>query len=127
MEAIVSNFHGIVRYEYRMSIRRRGLWLAFGLLYLFYGFSAFAPGGLDEFGALTEQWLWQYAGQSVFMTNLFMPLVAGIIASDRLVRDNQLGTIELLRSTQITRWQYVLGKYVGVLLSILSIVLITKS
>jgi hypothetical protein len=53
--------------------------------------------------------------------NLFMPVVGGIVAAaDRIVRDVRMGVAELQRSTPILRWQYILGKYVGVLLSLLT-------
>jgi len=112
----MSRFLGIVRYEYKMSTRRPGLWLAFGLLYLFYGISLFTPGEPIP----GDMHLWQFAGQIAFMFNLFMPVVGGISSADRLVRDRRLGVEELLSSTPMRRWTYIAGKYCGALLSILT-------
>jgi hypothetical protein len=48
-----------------------------------------------------------------------MPVVAGISAADRLVRDRQLGVDELLQSTSLKPGAYLAGKYQGVLGSLL--------
>jgi hypothetical protein len=36
-------FTGILRYEIRMSVRRKSLWIAYGLLFLFYTVLLFSP------------------------------------------------------------------------------------
>ena len=112
----MERFWGIVRAEFRMSIQRKGFWLVYVLLFVFYGIDiALMPG---EFGLpATSRYkdVVEYAGFMVFFFQLFCPLVTGIAAADRLVRDRKLGTMELLRSTPISRWTYILGKYVGVL------------
>jgi ABC-2 type transport system permease protein len=64
--------------------------------------------------------VWEYAGRMAFNLNLFMPVVGGIVAADRIARDVRLGVAELQNSTPLQRWPFVLGKYVGVLLSLLT-------
>lgn len=114
-------FFGLVRYEYRMTIQRWGMWFAFGVLYLLYGITLFAPGEpLIERGAS----LWQTAGQIVFRTNLFMPLVGGIIAADRLYRDFRLGVRELQSSAPLGNWTYLVAKYLGVVAGIMTPVVV---
>lgn len=100
---------GVARYEFRMAIGRWGVWLAFALAGGLVGFraSSFVPALVRQVGA------WSAAGQIAFMLNLWMPLVAGIALADRLPRDRQLVTLELLRSTATPRWRFVLGKYLG--------------
>ncbi len=108
----MNQFWGLAQYEYRMTIRRRGMWFAFGVLYLLYGASLFALGDepLIEEGAR----LWQIAGQVVLRFNLFMPLVGGIVAADRLWRDYRLGVRELQTSTPLGDWTYLAAKYLAV-------------
>ena len=74
---------GVFRYEYRMSIRRWGLWLAFGVLILPYLTSILIPPDLA--GDPADHEVLQFAGTFAFMLNLFMPVV-GILVADRLVR-----------------------------------------
>ncbi len=117
----MSQFLGIVRYEYSMSIRRWGMWLAFGLIFLLYVartlLDASAQGKLLP---IADGQVWEYAGRMAFNLNLFMPVVGGIVAADRIARDVHLGVAELQNSTSLQRWPFVLGKYVGVLLSLLT-------
>jgi ABC-2 type transport system permease protein len=115
----MKTFLGVVRYEYRMSTRRLGLWIAFGIVTLPY-LSMIQLGGADSQSAVSNQELWPLLGQMIFQFNLFMPVVAGIAIADRLVRDSRLGIDEILRSTRLNNWSYLLGKYVGSLLSILT-------
>ncbi len=63
--------------------------------------------------------LWASSAQLAFMFNLFLPVVGGISAADRLVRDRYLKVDELLSSTILTHREYIAGKYLGVLVSLL--------
>lgn len=119
----MSMFWHLVRYEYRMSTRRAGMWIVFALLALFYIVASPSRMSVDPASSFnTAEW-WAYAGQLAFMLNLFLPVVGGILAADRMQRDERLGVIELLHSTPLGRWTYILGKYFGTLLSILTPVL----
>lgn len=114
-------FLDLVRFEFGMTVRRWGMWLAFGVLYVLYGISLFAPGEpLIEPGAQ----LWQTAGQIVLRTNLFMPLVGGIAAADRLWRDYRIGVRELQRSAPLGEWTYLAAKYLGVVAGTLTPVVV---
>lgn len=116
----MSAFFGVVYYEYRMAIRRWGLWLAFGLSGL--------PFAL-RFAELDAQTVraanLSLAGAVALSLNFMMPVVAGIVIADRLTRDRQLGTWELLAATPLSRQGYVLGKYAGAVLATLTPVLAT--
>ncbi len=107
----MKQFLSLIGYEYRMTVRRWGMWFAFGILFVVYGVSFYAPGEPLIDPAIS---LWQTAGQIVFRTNLFMPLVGGIIAADRLWRDYRLNIRELQRSAPIGGWTYLAAKYAGV-------------
>lgn len=115
----MNQFLGIARYEYSMSSRRGGMWMAFGLLFLLY----VARTLLDLQGRLSsiaDPQVWECAGRMAITFNLFMPVVGGIVAADRMARDVRTGMAELQQSTPIQHWHYILGKYVGVLLSVLT-------
>lgn len=113
----------LVRYEYRMSTRRAGMWIVFALLALFYIFASSSRTDVGPASSLTTAEWWAYVGQWAFTLNLFLPVVGGILAADRMQRDERLGVIELLQSTPLDRWTYILGKYFGTLFSILTPVL----
>ena len=105
---------GIAKYEFLMAIRRWGVWLAFALAGALIAVNA--PSFLPKLAR--ESGVWAAAGMAAFMLNLWMPLVAGITLADRLPRDEQLITLELLRSTAVTRWRMVVGKYLGGLMAV---------
>ncbi len=118
-------FIGVFRYEYRMSIRRWGLWLAFGVLMALYLSTLLEIPSLS--GKIpTQSEILPFAGTSALMLNLFMPVVGGILAADRLVRDQKNGVDELLRSTPLSGWPYLAGKYFAALCSITTPVLLTS-
>jgi ABC-2 type transport system permease protein len=115
----MSQFLGLVRYEYSMSTRRWSMWLAFGLISLLYVTRALLEVQTILL-PITDRSLWEYAGRMAFTLNLFMPVAGGILAADRIARDIRLGVAELQQSTPVHRWSFVLGKYFGVLLSLLT-------
>jgi len=122
----VKTFLGILKVEFDMSIRRWGVMVIFGAVGLFYLVSSFWPSPSDPiWNTVSFNDLWKLAGQMAFSMNVLMPVVAGIAAADRMARDGKLNIEELLRSTQLRRWPYVLGKFMGVLLSLLIPVLVT--
>jgi ABC-2 type transport system permease protein len=113
-------FWGVTYYEYRMGIRRWGMWVAFALSGLL-----FTGNWLDLVSTAPETTPHQWGGLVAVVCNLFTPVVGGIVIADRLVRDNKLGVHELLRSTPLSRRSYILGKYIGALLTVLTPVLAT--
>jgi hypothetical protein len=115
----MSQFLGLVHYEYSMSTRRAGTWLAFGVVLLLYLTRALLAAQRLAVGT-SDALLWEYAGRMAFQLNLFMPVIGGIVAADRMARDVRLGVNELQRSSPLPRWSLVWGKYVGVLLSLLT-------
>jgi ABC-2 type transport system permease protein len=109
----MSRFWGVFSYEYRMSIRRWGVWLAF-LLAVVPAFSYISSTGAEIMATqFTRTIIWQSAGTVAFWMNLFTPIVAGIAMADRSARDGRLGVRELLRSTPLSRPAYILGKYLA--------------
>lgn len=117
----MKKFLGVFYYEYKMSIQRVGLWvitLLFSVFYIFMGIQSTQE--MDVEGTSREELLSQ-AGQIVFSLNLFFPVVAGIAAADRAVRDQTLEIRELIRSADLPNLVYIAGKYLGVTLSLLTL------
>jgi len=115
----MSQFFDIAQHEFKMSIRRKGFWIAYLLLSVFYGITLFAPSPMGDVLIIHPEEVWTYAGQIAFMFNMLMPLAGGILAADRMQRDFYLQIHELQQSTPVTGLVYILGKYFGVLGSIL--------
>jgi ABC-type transport system involved in multi-copper enzyme maturation permease subunit len=115
----MNKFLQITRYEFQMSIRRPGFWIAYTLLILFYFVSILTPSvnGWDE--VIQPNQIWPEAGHTVFMFNIFLPLLAGILSADRMERDVRCGVRELQRSSPLSNPVYILGKYMGILASVL--------
>lgn len=116
----MSTFAGVFQHEYRLSIRRPGFWVAYILLSLFYLVALMWPTMDKADDIIAASQVWPEAGHTVFMYNLFMPLLAGILAADRMQRDFRTGVRELQRSTPLSQAQYLLAKYFGVLASVLT-------
>jgi hypothetical protein len=100
------------------------MWIGYGLLGLFFAVTVFAPSpeGYDDF--IQADRVWASAGHLVFMPNIFMPLLAGILAADRMQRDLRLGVRELQRSAPFSLSGYIAAKYLGVLASVLAPILL---
>jgi len=113
-------FFGIALYEFNMSIRRAGLWIAYILLSLFYIFSIMMPSLDGSSDVILPEQIWPEAGHIIFMFNIFMPLLAGILSADRMQRDFRAGVSELQRSTPLSNRVYILAKYLGTLASVLA-------
>lgn len=115
----MSQFAGVFRHEFNMSIRRKGLWIAYLIVLGVLGFFSLtlAREGLGAFYQTDSPR--EEAGALVYMFNMLCPLIGGILAADRMQRDSRLGVRELQLSAPLSRIVYILGKYSGVLLSTL--------
>ena len=114
----MKNTINLIKYEFRMSINRPGLWIGFGLVFLLYASKIYSEGSSADISDLE---IWQMAGRIASNLNLFMPVIGGILAADRISRDFSLGVHELQQSTNLKRWNYILGKYFGVLFSYIAV------
>lgn len=115
----MTQFFGLTRHDFNMSIRRPGFWIAYALLAAFYAVSIFTPSPDGSSDVILPDQIWSEAGHIVFMLNIFMPLLAGILAADRMQRDFRTGVRELQRSAPLSMPTYILAKYLGVLSSVL--------
>lgn len=116
------SFSGVFRHELDMSLRRKGLWFAYGLLFVFHTVLLFSPPPIGEMvkgEVIARGEVWQVAGRFLLACNVFFPVVAGIMSADRVQRDFRLGMRELQDSTPLSHHAYVLAKYWGTLASAL--------
>ncbi len=116
----MSQFLGVTYHEFNMSVRRPGLWIAYLALYAFYAVSVFAPSPSGETALPPANELWQYAGQILFYGNMFMVVLGGILAADRMQRDFRLRVRELQQSAPLRLPVYILAKYFGTLAGVLA-------
>lgn len=110
---------GILRHEAAMILRRKGVWIAYLALYLFYGGVLFASSRSAKSLPVAPGGVLQAAGMYAFQFNMFMVLVAGIVAADVLERDWRNGVDELHRSTPMSHAAYLVGKYLGAVAALL--------
>lgn len=110
----MSQFFGVLRHEFNMSVRRPGMWIAYLILYVFYSITILSPDPTGKEGFPVNEPL-QFAGYILFYLNMFMIILGGILSADRLQRDFRLGVRELQRSTPLSLPVYILAKYLGVL------------
>lgn len=99
-----------------MALRRKGLWIAYGLLFVFHTVLLFSPPPIGEMvkgEVIAQRDVWHVAGRFLLACNVFFPVVAGILSADRVRRDFGLGVRELQDSTPLSRHVYVLAKYLG--------------
>jgi ABC-2 type transport system permease protein len=116
----MSQFIGVMRHEFKMAVKRPGMWIAYAVLYVFYSITVFAPSEVGEALPATTREMWQHAAMIMFYANMFMVLLGGILAADRLQRDYRLGVRELQLGSPIRQFTYLLAKYFGVLAAVIS-------
>lgn len=114
----MKDIFGVFIYEFRMGIHRKGVWLGYTVVFLFYLFAIINTGRFLETPGMTTKEMWAMTALLAFMYNLFLPVIGGISAADRLVRDRSLYLEELLRSTGMRLSGYVVGKFLGTLAAI---------
>ncbi|HEV7667378.1 MAG TPA: hypothetical protein VGS22_02560 [Thermoanaerobaculia bacterium] len=118
---------GAFRHEVGMSLRRKGLWVAYGLLFAFYTVLLFSPPPVGEMikgEVISRREVWSVAGRFLAAVNVFFPVVAGILSADRMRRDVRLGLRELQESTPLSGFAYIRAKYFGALVASLVPVLL---
>ena len=88
----MTQFLDLVRHEFKVSIRRPGLWIAYGLLMVFYTGSLLLPGtgpggDVSSESTIPLANLWQFAGMFAFQ---FLLLLVAIICHLRRFRPSGL-------------------------------------
>ena len=107
---------GVLRYEFRMQVRRPVLWLVF-LGFALLDLRAIMSDLYDDPMFRTiymHMSTFQLAATVTSLTNWLPPLGVGILLADRLVRDRRTRVDELLTTLPGTLRMRLLGKYLGV-------------
>src|ERR1700693_6217395 len=96
----LSIFFGVTKYEFRMQIRRKAMWITF-LCLTFLGSILGGPGAIyrllinNPFHLTLLQLVAFWTSQ----VNSFMPIIFGIMLADRLSRDKRTKVDELFLTT----------------------------
>lgn len=124
-------FLGVLRYEFRMQIRRPALWITmflFALLIVGIGGVGSGISGYIIRGELLRNTearsLLNILAQWTYRINAFFPIAVGVLLADRLPRDRRTKTEELFVTVPGTLSARLLGKFCGSLLATLIPVLI---
>ncbi len=106
------------RYEFRMQIRRRSLWLVLGLIGA-YMLRLMVGDPRNGYSAAyqTAAWAW--------LLQVLMPIAVGVLLADRYVRDRRLKVDEILDSTPAPFGVRFLGKYAGATVATLMPMVVT--
>jgi hypothetical protein len=103
---------GVIRYEFRMQIRRRSLWIAMllvGLLQI----AIYAPQANRIINIYIHLPLIQTVAELASMINFLLPTVFGCLIADRLPRDRHTKVEELFITMPGAWGMRLLGKYLG--------------
>ena len=103
---------GAARYEFRMQIRRRAVWISLALL----GLLAFT-GDAGPWDRPADAPLVAVVATWAMVLQLFMPLGVGCLLSNRLTRDGRTGVRDLLETLPAHPFGRLLGKYLGATLA----------
>lgn len=115
----MAQFLGLLRHEFRMSVRRKSIWITFGVICILLGFILSDTFDLEPGNIQTQGDIWPATAEIVYMFNMWLALIAGILAADRMQRDERFKMRELQQSAPLGRVTYMLSKYCGVTLSLL--------
>jgi ABC-type transport system involved in multi-copper enzyme maturation permease subunit len=99
-----------LRYELRMMLRKRSMWVIMALVVALIGASSF-----DQIGdLLREHDARNVLATAVVLVNIFLPVAYGCLLADRLIRDRRLGVEPILDATPVSPTRRLVGKYLGV-------------
>ncbi len=116
-------FSGVLRYEYRMQIRRRSLWITYAVFTLLLGAILFGNDSSTIYKIIVHPDGVPLSEAVVYwatIVNYHFPIVVGVMIADRLPRDRRTKVQELLTTTPATLSARVLGKYLGSMLGAIS-------
>jgi ABC-2 type transport system permease protein len=99
---------GVASYEYRMQVRKWGLWV----LVVAVGVGAFRF--LSIPASVSATWsVRQEIGAYAIGVNYLVPVIVGCYLADRVVRDRRLGVTELFDTMAVGRTARLWAKYLG--------------
>ena len=101
---------GICRYEFRMQLRKRSLWISTVLLLTF---AVVTQGDRGPRHVPMEATAREVMGNWTVLFWIMLPLVFGVVLADRVVRDRRLGVRGLLLGLPVGEGRLLAGKYLG--------------
>ena len=120
-------FSGVLRYEYRMQIRRRSLWITYVIFTLLLGAIVFGNDSSTMYKILIHPETVPLSEAVVYwatIVNYLFPIVVGVMVADRLPRDRRTKVQELLTTMSGALHNRILGKYLGSTLAALTPIVI---
>lgn len=107
-------FLGAFKYEFRMQIRRRALWITMALIiFVLVGILSRQQRILDAIGHLNRFPLLSDVVEWTSMINILLPVGVGVMLADRLARDRRTKVDELFTSMPGALSARLNGKYLG--------------
>lgn len=98
-----------LRYEFRMQVRKRSMWIANGLIVALLGLLS-----ANQLGEVLDDPSAKFTmATAAFLVNLILPVGYGCFLADRLVRDDRLGVAPILDATPASTGGRLAGKYLG--------------
>ncbi|HXR66764.1 MAG TPA: hypothetical protein VN729_12605 [Ktedonobacteraceae bacterium] len=116
MSFSLSTLLGVARYEFRMQVKRPGIWITFAVVTFYIIFIAMGgPGEVskDIKENIAHLPLLIYMADFTYSVNQYLPIFFGCLLADRLVRDRRLKTEEIMNTTGASVGTRLLGKYFG--------------
>jgi ABC-2 type transport system permease protein len=103
----------VARFEYRYQLRNPVFWAAFGIFVLFgFGLTASENVSLGSPGAVKENAPYTI-GVALALFCLFYQFVTTSFVANAIVRDDTTGFGPIVRSTALTKNQFVMGRFLG--------------
>ncbi|HZR40294.1 MAG TPA: hypothetical protein VFB12_09280 [Ktedonobacteraceae bacterium] len=112
---------GVLRYEFRMQMRRPAVWITMILLScLFLSLFSRTPNFIENITSTVTQHSMLYAlAFWTILVNRLHPIGVGVLQADRLPRDRRTHVDELLTSLSGSLSSRLIGKYLGCMLATL--------
>jgi ABC-2 type transport system permease protein len=107
-------FLGVFRYEFAMQIRRKAMWIGFGMISALLFFILSVTTGKSVNTDTSHEALGYMASGLTFL----LPIGAGLLLANRIPRDRSLHVEELLRVAPASGLSRLFGKYLGATLAI---------
>ena len=104
---------GIIGFEIRYQLKNPVFWVAIAVFFLIgFGLTASENVSVGTPGGVKENSPFAIAAVTASMTLFYLFIVTAFVAN-AIVRDDSSGFAPIVRSTQVTRYQIVLGRFLG--------------
>jgi ABC-2 type transport system permease protein len=115
-------FVGVTRYEFAMQLRRKAMWIGFGMISALLFFVLSVTIGRSPATATPQAALGYMASGLTFL----LPIGAGLLLANRVPRDRSLHVEEMLRVAPASGAIRLFGKYLGATLAVSAPILLIQ-